>query len=270
MDITESEWNTLLRLIKRFRKYYNHCIASSAFGYYNENEKFCLVKIEYSKGSAQGQDIFNDYGILKLSKRRLSIEDSKTLITNISNDKLPLDDGSVDVDIRCSIRKHFIRSGESYGLIAADWPTHYLDCSLPSPPFQEIHPISLDARLELPLYSTILDAVVDFLDVNITNSSARSTIIITIPDFRARIKELHIIGKRLLAILETNIDNDSESQLIVKFHCKGQSKREQSYKDVSANGNTAEYIEQFEPRYARVVLFLKTENDVEILVVKGK
>ncbi|MFZ0511039.1 MAG: hypothetical protein WAM14_05500, partial [Candidatus Nitrosopolaris sp.] len=59
------------------------------------------------------------------------------------------------------------------------------------------------------------------------------------------------------------LDNDSE--LIVKFHCKGQSKRDQSSKDASPNGNIVEYIEQFEPRYARVVLFLKTKNDVEIL-----
>ncbi|MGB6533127.1 MAG: hypothetical protein WBF33_33975, partial [Candidatus Nitrosopolaris sp.] len=230
MDSTDSEWNTLLKIIERFGRYYNHCIASFAFGYYDENQKFCLFKIEYSKDSVQGEDIVNDYGNLKLSKRRLSIEDSKTLITNIRNNKLPLDDSSVDVDVRSGIRRNFIPSGKSYGLIDTDWPTHYFDCLLPSQPFKEIHPITLDARLELPLYSTILDAAVHFLDVNITNSSARSEIIIMIPDFRPRIKELHVIGKRLLAILETNIDNDSESELIVKFYSKGQSKREQSSK----------------------------------------
>jgi hypothetical protein len=98
MDSADSEWNTLLNIIERFGTYYNHSIVSFAFGYYDENQKFCLFKIEYSKDSAQGQEIVNDYGNLKLSKRRLSIEDSKTLITNIKNNKLPLDDGSVDVD----------------------------------------------------------------------------------------------------------------------------------------------------------------------------
>jgi hypothetical protein len=63
--------------------------------------------------------------------------------------------------------------------------------------------------------------------------------------------------------LESNIVDDSE--LIVKFHCKKQSHREQSSKDVISKGNTVEYIEQFEPDYARVVLFLKTKGNVEKL-----
>ncbi|MFZ0511038.1 MAG: hypothetical protein WAM14_05495 [Candidatus Nitrosopolaris sp.] len=202
MDSTDSEWNTLLKTIERVGRYYNHSIASFAFGYYNENEKFCIFKIEYSKDSAEGPDIKYDYGNFKLGKRRLSLEDSKELIINIRNNKLHLDDGINDIDVRCSIQTHFIPSGKSFRLINTDWPTHYFDCLLQSPPFHEIHPESLDARLENPLYSTILDATIDFLDVNITNSSANSALIIMLPDFRARIKELHIIGKRLLALLE--------------------------------------------------------------------
>jgi hypothetical protein len=62
---SDSEWNTLLKIIDRFSRYYNHSIASSAFGYYNENEKFCLFKIEYI---AQELDIIKyDYGNFKLT-----------------------------------------------------------------------------------------------------------------------------------------------------------------------------------------------------------
>lgn len=74
---TDSKWNALLELIERSAKYYNHSIARSAWNYYDENQKFCLYKIEYSKDPAQVPDTVKyDYGNFRLIKRTLSIEDT--------------------------------------------------------------------------------------------------------------------------------------------------------------------------------------------------
>jgi len=261
MEKTDPKWDVLLELIEKSANYYNHSITRLAWNYYDENQKFCLYKIEYSKDPDQIPDtVKNDYGNFKLIKRTLSIEDSKGIITNIRNNKLPIDNDILDVSCG-TLTQHFIPSGKSLGLIDTEWPTHYFECLPQSPPFQSIRPYVLNAKLNLPLYSTTLDAIIDFLDVNIQDSSVSSRIIVMIPDFRARIKELHIIGKRLSAFLETTGVNDSE--LMVKFYCKRQSKK--GWSSQEPKNNTAEHIEQFEPDYARVVLFLKSKDNGEML-----
>jgi hypothetical protein len=176
---------------------------------------------------------------------------------------LPVDDDVFDVLVG-PLTQSFISSNESFGLINTDWPTYYFECLLQNPPFKSIAHSILYPKLNLPLYSTMLDATADFLDINSNDSSVNSRIIILVPDFRARIKELHIIGKKLIAFLET-ADLDINSELIVKFHCKGELNKKQSSQDVIPKNNIAEYIEEFEPDSARIVLFFKSKDNEEIL-----
>jgi hypothetical protein len=153
-----------------------------AWDYYDENQKFCLYKIEYSKDQPkQPINVKYDYGDFKLIKRTLSVTDSNDLLTKIRNNKLPVDDDVLDVVVG-PLTQSFIPSDESSGLINTDWPIHYFECLLQNPPFKSIARSILNPKLNLPLYSTMLDATADFLDINSNDYSINSRIIVLMPD----------------------------------------------------------------------------------------
>jgi hypothetical protein len=65
MKNSESKWDRLFELIEKEAKYYNHGIARLAWDYYDENQKSCLYKIEYSKDQPkQPINVKYDYGDL--------------------------------------------------------------------------------------------------------------------------------------------------------------------------------------------------------------
>jgi hypothetical protein len=163
-----SKWDILFKVIEKGTVNYKNCLTRLAWSYYDEKQKFCLYKIEFTNQQfKQSDELKYEYGHFKLIKRILSVDNGILLLSKIRNGKLEIDNEFIDISLD-SPRLEFISSGSSYGFINVDWPTNYFECLLPHPPFREIVSLKLSPRLNLPLYATELDATVEFLDLHPT------------------------------------------------------------------------------------------------------
>lgn len=215
MEKTNSYWDELFSLVDKGGKYYNQCLVRIAWNYYNEREKFCLYKIEFTSANIKGNHHLKyNYGNFRLVKRSLSISDARKLLSIIKSGKMEIDEDTHDISF-ISLSQQFLASGSIYESVEVDWPTHYCSCSL-APPFREIVSRRLDPAPELPLYSSNVDAVTTFLDLyDNPQYPFSSRIVIMIPDLRARITELRITGKELSVFIE---NHGHRLQLVKRLH----------------------------------------------------
>ena len=249
MCAEKSNWDLLFGTIEELKSQYKSCSVKSAQDH-SHNQEFHISKIEFTNSDPGSKKTIYDYGNFNLTKASISIGEGITCLENLRNGILPANGGEfTNNDV--SLSKVFLASDSSYGLVKTMWPAHYFYFTLPSPKFSSVSSDSLPPQLKFPLYPTKEQAVIDFLGLNSTiDAKIVSLIAIVVPNFRYKIDELCMEGKRL----SISVKSDNTHDLIGKFYCSKEGENGTSSPNVNVEDNKAKYDATFEPDYVRAVL----------------
>ena len=235
---------------------YSHAvfrIASAGPRY--EDLLFC--RIDFEKGNAV-TNVTYDYGEFRLLRLTLNAKealDTLQEIQKIGSGPLRMADSTYSIHSRSPMNHHFIPSGRTYGLVEPEWPIDYFSITLGgglSISWQE-----MPCRVGLPPYPNMTQAIIEFMDLSRGTVQLSKEIIITAPNYRARIKALSIEGNKMTA----EVDTDDPSNLAVKFYCMNGAEKPAYSDDINVLEGKAIFSTSFEPDSVTATLIDAKSND---------
>ena len=198
----------------------------------------------------------SDWGPLVVNKRTIKIDDAmkaleKIIMTGIfSIESIE----NSDVDIMLNIKPDLITSNISD--MPGNWPFHkYI---LPVRHIQKQLPNKLPILVGRPYYPTLNDAIGSLLEIRHRLGNLDG-IEITIPDYRAKIENLHI-GDGYV-VIDVTTGTQSEEALVTKVYLTGDSHSIGS-NDIRIKNGKATFRTKIEPEYVSAVLLSHPQGEV--------
>jgi hypothetical protein len=223
---------------------------------YNRPQLFYL-NLKFGKDDDENLDnSTSDWGPLIVETRTVSLDDAlKAIESLIVNGVFSIDTiEPSDVDIVLNIKPHSMTSNVSD--LPDNWPYHR--CNLPVRHIRKQLPSQLPVLLGRPYYPTLEDATTSMLNLQ-RRSGRLEGIKITIPDYRAKIDNLHI-GEDYVAVdISTGIQ--SEEDCVVKIYASGENGSIGS-SDLKIRNGQAFFKTNIEPEYVNVVLLSQIAGDL--------
>jgi len=166
---------------------------------------FYSMTISFLKIGESANNEVMDYGRLVLLQKKMSHNDVYKILMKLGEGELKIDNYSFKVKCEPLQPLSFVPSKKNYGYFNINnYPTEYVELRKDST-IPLIHEPLVSE--DLPYYPTGERAVKDFMKINNDTQS----VLIQIPDYRARIANMIINGKRVKLEIESNID--------IKFLC---------------------------------------------------
>jgi len=250
----EQELATLKQLtclVEERSKYYGKAILK--FGFLREKEalKVSAGIIIFTPKGHEMKEEKRDYGSFVLITKLLEPTEVCVLLEEIVEKRtLSIPDlPSIQLKGRLDQTIHFIPSMGQYGCIRSEWPGNYCKFDIQQES-RGYPPRDLPAKLEYPLYPHGEKALIDFLELK-TQYFTESFIAILVPDYRSRIRNLTIAGKKVRTDIESR--EVSLKDLVTKFYCEADSRSYHS-ENISCEKGYAEFEIDREP--TRVLVHL--------------
>lgn len=255
---TEDNWSLIDRLIEKNTEHYTHCIVRVAMNKKSQSNEFSFGRIDFCNEQTKPRDLRHDYGDFELIRSVISVGHAKQMLESLRSGTLEADDLHIPIQGQLDSYFYLIPSGMTYALIHVDWPTYYFSLRIsPSNPISYEH---ISHKANLPPYPTKFQAVIDFIDLAPHIMNLSSELILVLPDFRARIKELSIMGNGLDVHVESNTFKDSD--MVVKFYCKRGVEKRQPSPDIPVVNGMATFSADFEPDSVDATLVELKDNEM--------
>jgi len=255
---TDDHWEIIDKQLQNNHENYKHCLIRLALKKLEQNIHLYFCRVDFCNEQQKPKDLQYVYDDFTLISHATSIEEAKTLLSNVRREGI-MHIADLEIDLKSNVPKshHFLASGEAYGLVDVDWPTYYLTSEYSG------HSVSserLNLKAIVPPYPSKLQAIIDFMDLRPSLSDVNSQLFVLLPDFRARIKALNIMGN----ILEVEVDSNSfdDSDLTVKFYCRRGVEKRQPSSDIQVRNGVASFIAGFEPDSVEATLVGLKDNEV--------
>jgi len=183
--------------------------------------RVCFGQINFrGKAEIPADDRRYDYGNFILVKKTVEISDAiKFLLSVLENQVLKFDDFP-EVPIKAHIHEmRSLPSRSRFGYASNEWPMLYAYAEIDSLTKGEF-PWDALSKLGLPLYPSGMEATNSFFELKIPKDwhSLDSRIELRVPDYRARIKSLRLVGNKMTLEVETK--EIAQNDLRAKFYCK--------------------------------------------------
>lgn len=164
------------------------------------------------------EDEQRDYGMLVLMQKRLEPTSICRVLNDMIENQMLTIAGLPHFEAKGNFpgNLRFIPSGSRTGYLKSEWPAKYIEYSLGERPSLPHEPLF---SLKFPIYPDGNKAVIDYL--NLRSSSSPNSILIHIPDYRVRITDLNISGKKISFNIEPN--NISADELVAMFYAEYES-----------------------------------------------
>lgn len=174
-----------------------------------------------ANGDAIGEAQDLDYGNFVLMKRFMPVQESMDLLRAILQRKILKLDGYPEIPVKLSFWPLQTYPSGKHGYSSLQWPRLYGSTAIESETTRQL-PYGPLSKLGQPLYPSGTDAVAAFFDLPFSAIRQNCNCLeLSIPDYRARIKNLKLSGKRVTLEVETKFLK-SEA-LRAKFFCRGES-----------------------------------------------
>ncbi|MFC1802732.1 helix-turn-helix domain-containing protein [Thermoproteota archaeon] len=196
-DTVKERLQKIMNEIGKFSKYYEAAVIKLVSIQSRETNLIHSGTISFSPKGVEETDEYYDYGYLQLLKRVVSINDAISVINGlIMKNEIYLDNFSFDIEGSLG-HIRFIPSKSRLGYLKADFSTMYVEYSLQK---GGSLPHELLVTREAPLYPDSNKAVSNFL--GISHDTPQQTIIIQIPDYRAKITTMKLSQNRVIIKVE--------------------------------------------------------------------
>src|SRR5579884_94119 len=247
-------------IISRRSDYANAVLFRIVFAMIQDTMTPVMGKVEMFHRSETGfpDAAVYDYGNVILTSYILPIDAFLLILSGVvSTGKIVLQDRLI-LEISENANSTLLFSKSNYGYGGHDWPSNLLNFSLSRPPsFGTSYQIL--SRKGLPTYPDLYTAITDFLRLSskVDHSSNLFQLIMVIPDFRARISEIVISGKRVTLTIDTK--TASPDKIVAKMYL---AKERRTYQSGDLTFNLSMSVEcqaDFEPDIITVAIL--GEND---------
>lgn len=217
-----------------------------------ENSQYVLhsAVVTFLEEDDETKDEERDYGELLLVGKQLESMSVCGLVNRLVEEGVLVIEGLPTFEAKGDIREDllFVPSRRRLGYVESDWPMKYSECQITGAPRITL-PSEPLVSIDLPLYPSGHQAVTDFLKIR---SPPPRSILFQIPDYRARIANLNIAGRRVRLEIESNINADT---LRAKFYGEFESSSTHiedlvaHSPSLSFKGNIVEFEFDREPKY---------------------
>lgn len=250
---------------KQMQPYYGKAVLKIAYAKIQNELKPYWAKIEvlYKDEEMQPKDVpvKYDYGDLVIVSHILTSNDVLTLLESIRDNKIGTTPDGIQLKIEDNAESHFLYSKVSHGYIHHPWPGNYLVMNLPRVIFDQN---LILGKKGLPYFPDAYTAVNKFLELNYTLSQSMSVsqIVISLPDYRARISNVVISGKKVSVIIENKAV--APKQLIGKVYIGDAGMRSYQSDDLRFDESKTVSCEvDFEPDIVSVCILDESDNMID-------
>jgi hypothetical protein len=261
---TRSWLDRIHQVIEKRQKTYGKVMLGLALSRNEKNElRVCYALLNFlSNKSSQSEEKAYDYGNLLLIKKFIEVPEALTAINNIFEKEIIKVDDRLEIPIKARLSElHFVPSSSfSWGYVSSGFASMlgYFDIDAN---YVGRIPFDALAKFDLPVYPNGQAAVVDFLQlksVTRRDYGLNPRIELLIPDYRARIKNLRLAGKKVS--IEAEGIEMTLSDLAAKFYCETETKAYTSDIIPVENGQ-ASYVVEKEPTLVQALLFSRLDKD---------
>jgi hypothetical protein len=251
-----------LTLLNERKTVYGGAIVRLALTHEQGGDKLCFGRLDFSEGQKTSpSEIDLDYGNFRLTHTWLSLDEVVSLMKGLTQDNARLRIKQLDLPVKGNLSPpslRYVASLQAFGAIRPHWPStlYYfqVDGNLQGYPPQ--HPL---VKFNLPSYPDGNQAVTEFCELS--GGFGQGQIIVVLPDFRARLKQLRVQEGKLSVDVETW--KESPSNLRVKFYVESDGKPSRST-DLAIENGRAEFVFNGALHFAMAHLVLtKTGDDID-------
>lgn len=245
-------------LIASIKSRYSHVLIRLALERDNNNNvEFGFCRIDFDNVVRASDEVY-DYGNFVLIRRTVDVTAAIGMLETIKSGTLKLAGFSMPIQTAGSFYYNNFSSGMGRDYVQLDWPSHYFSIDIDSSP-RSIAFQPVNHRSNLPPYPTKNDATVDFIDLSHnTYFEIRKSLLIVLPDYRARIKQMAISSNEI----QVEIEAPDYSFLAVQFYCTDtDGNKAYSKYDMQIIDGKAKFDAGFEPGFVQATLIdLKTNK----------
>jgi len=207
-----------------------------------------LCRIHFSSAEpAEEQNVLHNYGPLTFIRKALSVEEGRKLITAILSEGILALEGLDETQVQVQPKPLGHLSSRFKYPVRTGWPTHIMMANLSS---RRKLPDFLPFVYDLPYFPTPSAAMTHYLQLGDTMIQP-GDLQIVVPDYRARLRQLHIDGESISA--EVECGTSKEEGVKVKIHASSGGRVASSTNLDVVNGKAA-YILGFEPESVTALL----------------
>lgn len=181
--------------------------------------KLSFIKIDFiAKDEPMPNELEYDYGDFLMIRKTISYSEFTDILYNIADQKpfgiRPISDSIVKLD---GWDRFFISSNQPWGYIQPEFPTLYFQARLDQN-MCGIIPQEMLASKDTPPYPNAHKAIAHLFGLRVEWNLERG-LVISIPDFRARIKTVKISNNKISAEIDARYI--SEKELLCQFYLGG-------------------------------------------------
>ncbi len=218
-DQTQKNLERIKNVVKARRDTFSKVSLGLAF-YKLHSENFQIGHGRFlflSKSDTIPDDAVYEYDDFKIIKKSINIDEALRLLEDaLMNETFVLDD-KYSFQMKVNFHDYrFLESEDEYGYYRGAWSYVYAYGGVSLQSFAS-EPL---VKLGLPLFPSWNEAIAELLDVHTVydrrNLKPRFEVIV--PDYRARIKQLRLTGKKIQVDIEPK--EISEEHLKAKFYCR--------------------------------------------------
>jgi hypothetical protein len=219
-----------------------------AFSKDDKNElKVCFGLVRFlEKEENPPEAITYDYGDFILTRKSVNVSRALHFIVSVFEDKILKFNRWPEIPLEIHLNEsRFVQSCSRYGYVSSVWPMFYVYGRIDDKIKGRIPHDSL-SKLGLPLFPNGVEAINVFLELRIPKDwyTLESRIELRVPDYRARIKNLRLGGKK--ATVEVETKRIAYKDLLAKFYCRTENKSYTSI-DLPLKNGRASFITESEP-----------------------
>ena len=217
----------IIKTIKKRKRTFGKAVAGFALS----REEGDVLKVGFGyldffpKDREIGEDGHYDYGDFILVIKYMGVEEAIKIIDNLLKEQTVQLHGLPQIKCETSIHEfRFLEPRSNWGILSYTWPRNLASLDISNQNFGKI-PIDPISKLELPLFPNGVEAINHFLKIQLPEEyySYSKKIEIIVPDYRARIKEVQVSGKKINLKIET--DACKLSDIGVKIFTRGKKMR---------------------------------------------
>lgn len=245
-------------LIENRRKTFLSAHLSSVFIRYDDSGpslKYCRIDFN-DRPNSSTKEVSVDYGPLKILRIGLDVDEVAVVLENIIMNGFFQVREESPIYIEANLgQEQFIHSDNPFNAI--NWPLTKFTGTL----FYDRRniPNELPIRVELPFFPTVDSALSHYLELEGEVLGRVDGLEVIIPDYRARIKALHLSGTRIIHEIETGVVD--EESLMLKLYVTGK-RKSQSVNDLKVKDGFAACEIDFEPECVNSILMSVKDGDI--------
>lgn len=245
---TSRRLDEMFNVIQKRNETFGSVLVGLAFSKDEKDElRVCFGTVKFlEKGETPPRVTTYDYGDFVLTKKSVSVSRAIVFIRSIFENQLLKFNGWPEIPLKIYLsEQRFIQSSGRYGYVLSAWPMLYSYCRIDDKNRGKIPQDSL-SKLGLPLFPNGVEALSAFLELSIPEDwyTLENRIEFRVPDYRARIKNLRLGGKRATVEVETN--KIAHTDVRAKFFCKTEN-RSFTSEDLPLKDGRASYATDDEP-----------------------